>query len=98
DDAELAEVLETIGVDVKARIAVVRDGLRSILEVLSRAPGSMQLADLPRIEPGSNGSGQKSKPASKPRVVARGKTAAARKRPAPPKARVTKGKRGRLRT
>jgi DNA-binding transcriptional MerR regulator len=107
DDAELAEVLETIGVDVRARIAVVRDGLRSILDVLSRAPGSTTLRDLPRLRvldgteqasarQAPNGRTRKSP--SKHAAVAREKNAGARKRPAGAKARVTKGKRGRLRT
>lgn len=39
DEAEMAEVLETLGADARARITKVRDGLRSILEVLSKAPG-----------------------------------------------------------
>lgn len=40
DDTEMAEVMETLGADARARIAVVRRGLRSILEMLSRDPGA----------------------------------------------------------
>lgn len=38
--AEMAEVLDTLGADARARIGSVRSGLRSILEVLSKNPGS----------------------------------------------------------
>ena len=44
--AELAEVLDTLGADARARIALVRSGLRSILDVLSTTPGATALADL----------------------------------------------------
>jgi len=40
DAVEMAEVLETLGADARARIAVVRHGLRSLLEVLSKVPGA----------------------------------------------------------
>ena len=40
DNVERAEVLETLGADARARIAVVRRGLRSLLEVLSKGPGA----------------------------------------------------------
>jgi DNA-binding transcriptional MerR regulator len=38
DDAD--DVLETLGHDARARIATVRDGLRSLLDALSHTPGS----------------------------------------------------------
>ena len=44
--AEMAEVLDTMGADARARIARVRGGLRSILDVLSKSPGSTAMADL----------------------------------------------------
>ena len=50
DNVEMAEVLETLGADARARIAVVRHGLRSLLEVLSKEPGvagPMAPLDLP---------------------------------------------------
>ena len=98
-DAEMAEVLDTLGADARGRIAVVRDGLRSILDVLSTRPGARTLRALPRVEPGTNGnSPRSSKAAPKRAAAARGKRTAARKRPIRAKARVTKGKRGRLRT
>ena len=43
--AERAEVLDTLGADAQARIALVRGGLRSILDVLSKTPGTMELAE-----------------------------------------------------
>ena len=45
-EAEMAEVLDTMGADARARIALVRGGLRSILDVLSKSPGSTAMADL----------------------------------------------------
>jgi DNA-binding transcriptional MerR regulator len=40
DDVEMAEVMETLGADARARIAMVRRGLRSLLDVLSGVPGA----------------------------------------------------------
>ena len=39
-ESEAAEVLDALGADVKARIAVVRDGLRELQSLLSDTPGS----------------------------------------------------------
>jgi DNA-binding transcriptional MerR regulator len=47
--AERAEVLDTLGADARERIALVRSGLRSILDVLSKSPGSTELAELRRV-------------------------------------------------
>ena len=57
-DAEIAEVLDTLGADARKRIALVRGGLKSILDVLSTRPGTMQLAPLRMVPPtaGRNGS------------------------------------------
>jgi len=44
--AEMAEVLDTLGADARARIGFVRSGLRSILDVLSKNPGATELAEL----------------------------------------------------
>ncbi len=49
--AEMAEVLDTLGEDARARIALVRSGLRSILDVLSKRPGTTELAELRRATP-----------------------------------------------
>lgn len=51
-EAEMAEVLEALGADARARIAAVRNGLRSILDVLSKAPGSVTRASAPAPQPG----------------------------------------------
>ena len=48
-EAEMAEVLDTLGADARERIAMVRSGLRSILDVLSKSPGSSELAELRRV-------------------------------------------------
>ncbi len=44
--AERVEVLDTLGADAQARIALVRSGLRSILDVLSKTPGATGLTEL----------------------------------------------------
>jgi DNA-binding transcriptional MerR regulator len=44
-DSEVAEVLEALASDARTRIASVRDGLKSILRVLSSAPGTVVLID-----------------------------------------------------
>ena len=44
-DDEVAEVLEALASDARTRIAHVRDGLRSILNVLSNAPGTVVVVD-----------------------------------------------------
>ena len=49
--AEMSEVLDTLGADAHARIVHVRSGLRSILDVLSKPPGSTELAELRRAAP-----------------------------------------------
>jgi DNA-binding transcriptional MerR regulator len=49
DEAEMAEVIETLGADARARIAMVRHGLRSLLDVLSKVPGTGELTDMPPL-------------------------------------------------
>ena len=44
-DDEVAEVLEALASDARTRIAHVRDGLRSILKILSHAPGTVVVVD-----------------------------------------------------
>jgi DNA-binding transcriptional MerR regulator len=57
-DSEVEEVLEALASDARTRIAHVRDGLRSILHVLSNAPGTVVLVDddfpLPPARPAAN--------------------------------------------
>ena len=44
-DDEVEEVLEALASDARVRIARVRDGLRSVLRVLSSAPGTVVIVD-----------------------------------------------------
>ena len=50
-EAEIAEVLDTLGADARKRIANVRNGLQSILEVLSKDPGAAEFAPMRRSRP-----------------------------------------------
>ena len=50
-DDEVAEVLEALASDARTRIAHVRDGLRSILKVLSSAPGTVVVVDDFHLDP-----------------------------------------------
>jgi DNA-binding transcriptional MerR regulator len=50
-DDEVAEVLDALASDARTRIAHVRDGQRSILKVLSSAPGTVVVVDDYRLEP-----------------------------------------------
>jgi DNA-binding transcriptional MerR regulator len=52
-DKDVEEVLEALASDAKTRIASVRDGLRSILKLLSSAPGTVVVVDDYRLEPPS---------------------------------------------
>jgi DNA-binding transcriptional MerR regulator len=52
-DKDVEEVLEALASDAKTRIASVRDGLRSILRLLSSAPGTVVVVDDYRLEPPS---------------------------------------------
>ncbi len=49
-DEQMAEVIETLGADARARIAMVRNGLRSLLDVLSKVPGAAELEEF-RLSP-----------------------------------------------
>ena len=52
-DKDVEEVLEALASDARTRIASVRDGLRSILRLLSSAPGTVVVVDDYRLEPPS---------------------------------------------
>jgi DNA-binding transcriptional MerR regulator len=81
-DAEIAEVLDTLGADARQRIALVRGGLKSILDVLARDPGAIELAPLRTASPArGNGSGMsRGGPAGPPaRAAASKRGVAARK-------------------
>jgi DNA-binding transcriptional MerR regulator len=64
-DEEVAEVLDALASDARTRIAYVRDGLRSILKLLSNAPGTVVVVDDDRV----NGSGARGARASAPATV-----------------------------
>ena len=50
-DHDVAEVLDALASAARTRIAYVRDGLRSILQLLSNAPGTVVVVDDERAEP-----------------------------------------------
>jgi DNA-binding transcriptional MerR regulator len=50
-DHDVAEVLDALASDARTRIAYVRDGLRSILQLLSNAPGTVVVVDDERPAP-----------------------------------------------
>jgi DNA-binding transcriptional MerR regulator len=52
-DQDVAEVLDALASDARTRIAHVRDGLKSILQLLSSAPGTVVVVDDYRLEPTS---------------------------------------------
>ena len=52
-DHDVAEVLDALASDARTRIAYVRDGLRSILQLLSNAPGTVVVVDDERAGNGS---------------------------------------------
>jgi len=51
-DQDVAEVLDALASDARTRIAYVRDGLRSILRLLSNAPGTVVVVDDERTNGG----------------------------------------------
>ena len=80
-DEEVEEVLEALASDARTRIAHVRDGLRSILRVLSSAPGTVVIVD---DDVRSESVGKRSAAPAKRAVVSRGKALdAARGKPKP---------------
>jgi DNA-binding transcriptional MerR regulator len=68
---EVAEVLDALASNARTRIAHVRDGLRSILQLLSAAPGTVVVVDVP---PPSHERGGRA--ANVRQMPARGKVAA----------------------
>ena len=80
--AEMAEVLDTLGADARARIVFVRSGLRSILDVLSKTPGATELVLMPDARPLAD---RRSRPSARPEATqarpgaARGKASPAKR-------------------
>lgn len=70
---EVKEVLEALASDARTRVASVRDGLRSILELLSAAPGTVVVVDDYRLEPPTPAKSARRSLASRPkaRVIAK---------------------------
>jgi DNA-binding transcriptional MerR regulator len=83
-DKDVEEVLEALASDARTRIASVRDGLRSILRLLSSAPGTVVVVDDYRLEPPSLVKGARRSMAarSKPAVASKRVTARKPARPA----------------
>ena len=78
-EGEAAEVLKALGSDARVRIASVRDGLRSLLRVLSSAPGAAEVvADFQLEPPVAGGSGKSGKKSGGSGNTARGVVAPAR--------------------
>ena len=50
-DQDVAEVLDALASDARTSIAHVRDGLKSLLKLLSSAPGTVVVVDDYRLEP-----------------------------------------------
>jgi DNA-binding transcriptional MerR regulator len=87
DDAD--EVLETLGHDARARIAMVREGLRSLLDTLSHQPGAVGMPpDL--VKRRADGNDRQSRPPAADDYELRPTLAHPRAaKPAPVKARAT---------
>lgn len=66
ESAEMAEVLDTLGADARARIGSVRSGLRSILEVLSRNPGSVEGAEPTVLRDATSSEGDRGQRSGRP--------------------------------
>lgn len=81
-EAEIAEVMETLGDDVRTRIDIVRQGLRSILDVLSKRAGAAAVAQLPRNSSSGGSSNGSAKSSSASRTKRAVKTRPAPKREA----------------
>ena len=95
DGSNAADVLDTLGADARTRIDLVRTGLRSILDVLSKRAGASELRDLPRAGGTPKGAATRSKAAEKSRSSRRPMSKSKRnaKRAAPRKAKTAKRKR-----
>jgi len=71
---EVAEVLDALTSDARTRIAHVRDGLRSILQLLGGAPGTVVVVDL-----GSDAAGKQRASATVRTLVPRGQSGSRQK-------------------
>ena len=78
-DEEVADVLEALASDARTRIAHVRDGLRSILKVLSSAPGTVVVVDDFHLDPPPEASSRSSAVRNKTRAASTTPTSRVRK-------------------
>ena len=85
DDKDVEEVLEALASDARTRIARVRDGLRSILKLLSAAPGTVVVVDDYRLEPPALVKRQRRSVAARSKPTVASKRVAARKPARPAK-------------
>lgn len=88
-DEDVAEVLEALGADARTRIASVRQGLKAILDLLSRAPGPVvvlneeyQLKPPAPIAAAARRAAARPKPHVVAKAPSRGKTPARKTQPA----------------
>jgi DNA-binding transcriptional MerR regulator len=79
-DQDVAEVLDALASDARTRIAHVRDGLKSILRLLSSAPGTVVVVDDYRLEPPTSSPRRAMAVRQKPTSTKR----SASRKPAPP--------------
>ena len=86
DETEMAEVIETLGADARARIAMVRHGLRSLLDVLSKVPGTTEFEEFSLSPPAAPGNAQAVAKASPSRSPAANRNG--RDRKTAPKAKI----------
>jgi DNA-binding transcriptional MerR regulator len=66
---EVAEVLDALTSDARTRIAYVRDGLRSILQMLAAAPGTVVVVDMGPEPTGAGGSSRADRPPATVRAL-----------------------------
>jgi DNA-binding transcriptional MerR regulator len=78
-DEDVAEVLDALASDARTRIAHVRDGLKSILQLLSSAPGTVVVVDDYRLEPPNGGSARRALSVRQKTTTAPSKRGSARK-------------------
>jgi DNA-binding transcriptional MerR regulator len=74
-DHDVAEVLDALASDARTRIAYVRDGLRSILRLLSNAPGTVVVVDEERTNGGPSRAARPSTPSVRTMPQRKGKAA-----------------------
>ncbi len=68
---DVAEVLDALASDARTRIASVRDGLKSILQVLSSAPGTVVVVDDYKLEAPTKAPRRALSARPRPRVVSK---------------------------